>query len=425
MSLHEFLENQKPKIVDKEMDKDKIPLMIKKDQSLILFKKIKGYKYQIVSGVCGSRDNIASWLGTNREKLSFKIADAIQKPRDYNIIDNSPCYEVKGKDLDEIPLMKYCEKDGGEYISSGIVISRDPDSKRLNASFHRMMKIGKNRMAIRLCDRDTFKFCQKYPKDMPVSIFIGHDPSVLIPGAISAGDIDEFKIMSSLRPLEVTKSKTSDLLVPAHSEIIIEGRITKEMVDEGPFVDISGTYDVVRKQPVLEIDGIWHKKDSIYHALLPGGNEHRLLMGMPREPTIYNEVAKVCPVRAVNISTGGCSWLHCFVSIKKQKPDDGMKALEAAFRGHKSLKHCVVVDDDIDVFNGEEVEWAICTRFQADKQTMTKKEEGSSIDPSTVGQETLPGTDRRLTCKVGIDATIPFGAKRDKFEKAFIVGEKK
>ncbi len=425
MSLHEFLETQKPKIIEKETDKNKIPLMIKKDQSLILFKKIKGYNYQIVSGVCGSRDKMASWLGTNREKLSFKIADAIQKPKDYNIIDDVPCYEMKGKDLDEIPIMKFCERDGGEYISSGIVISRDPDTKRLNASFHRMMKIGKNRMAIRLCDRDTFKFCQKHAKDMSVSIFIGNDPSVLIPGAVSAGDIDEFKIMSSLRSLEVTKCKTNDLLVPTHSEIIIEGRITKEMVDEGPFVDISGTYDVVRKQPVLEIDGIWHKKNPIYHALLPGGNEHRLLMGMPREPTIYNEVAKVCPVRAVNISTGGCSWLHCFVSIKKQKPDDGMKALEAAFRGHKSLKHCVVVDDDIDVFNPEEVEWAICTRFQADKQTMTKKEEGSSIDPSTVGQETLPGTDRRLTCKVGIDATIPSGMKRDKFEKAFIVGEKK
>jgi len=89
------------------------------------------------------------------------------------------------------------------------------------------------------------------------------------------------------------------------------------------------------------------------------------------------------------------------------------------------LKHCVVVDDDVDIFNTDEVEWAIATRFQADKQTMTKKEEGSSIDPSTAGQETLPGTDRRLTCKVGIDATIPFGANRDKFEKAFVVGEKK
>ena len=424
MSLHEFLEKIKPKSIEKEVDKNEIPLMIKKDQSLTLFKKIKGYKYQVVSGVCGSRDIIASWLGTNKEKLIFKITDAIEHPKDYKIIDQDSCYEVETKNLDEIPIMKYFQKDGGEYISSGVIICRDPDSKRLNASFHRIMKIGKNKLVTRLCERDTLKFFQKYKDEMPITIFIGNDPSVLMPGAISAGDIDELKIMSALRHLEVVKCKTNNLLVPAHSEIVLEGRITKENTDEGPFVDISGTYDVVRKQPVIEIDGIWHRPNPIYHALLPGGNEHRLLMGIPREPTIYNEVSKICPVRAINITTGGCSWLHCVISIKKQKPDDGIKACEAAFKGHHSLKHCVVVDDDIDVFNMEEVEWAIATRFQADKQTIQKIEGGSSIDPSTVGRE-VPGSDRRLTCKVGIDATIPFGVKKDKFEKAFVFGEKK
>ena len=423
MSLHEFLDKVKPKIIEKEIDKNSIPLIIKKDQSLTLFKKIKAYDYQIVSGVCGSRDMTATWLGTNREKLIFKIADAVEHPKDYKIVDHTSCYEIKGNNLDEIPLMKYFEEDGGEYISSGVVVCHDPDTKRLNVSFHRMMKIGKNKLVTRLCERDTLKFFRKYKGEMPISIFIGNDPSVLMPGAISAGDIEEFKIMSALRPLEVVKCKTNDLLVPAHSEIVLEGRITKETSDEGPVVDISGTYDVVRKQPVIEIDGIWHRKDPIYHALLPGGNEHRLLMGMPREPTIYNEVSKVCPVRAVNITTGGCSWLHCAISIKKQNPDDGIKACEAAFKGHHSLKHCVIVDDDIDVFNMEEVEWAIATRFQADKQTVQKIEGGSSIDPSTVGRE-VPGSDRRLTCKIGIDVTIPSGVNKDKFLKAFVVGEK-
>jgi UbiD family decarboxylase len=320
--------------------------------------------------------------------------------------------------------MKFYEKDGGEYIASGIVICQDPDSKRFNAAYHRMMRIGKNKMVVRLCNRDTLKFLQKYSGEMPITIFFGHDPSVLIPGAISAGDTEELKIMSALRPLKVVKCKTNDLLVPAESEIIIEGRITKEEADEGPFVDISGTYDFVRKQPVIEVDGIWHRKEPIYHALLPAGREQRLMMGMPREPTIYNEVAKVCPVRGVNISTGGCSWLHCMISIKKQNPDDGLKAIEAAFKGHHSLKHCVVVDDDIDPFNMEEIEWAISTRYQADKQTVKKQRGGSSIDPSTADQDTLPGTDRRLTSIVGIDATIPFGSNKNKFEKARVVGEK-
>jgi len=424
MSLRLFLEKQKPKIVEKEIDKNEIPLIIKKDQSLILFNKIKGYDYRIVSGVCGTRDTIASWFGTNREKLLFKISDAIQNPKEYNIVKEAPCFEEKSKNLDDIPLMKYYEKDGGDYISSGVVISRDSDSKRFNASFHRMMKISKNKMVVRLCERDTLNFFRKYSDEMPISIFIGHDPSVLIPGAISAGDIDELKIMSALRPLKVTECKTNDLLVPAEAEIIIEGRVTKENLNEGPFIDISGTYDVIRKQPVIEIDGIWHRKKPIYHALLPGGNEHLLLMGMPREPTIHNEVSKICPVRGVNISTGGCSWLHCVVSIKKQKSDDGMKAIEAAFKGHHSLKHCVVVDEDIDPFNMEEVEWAIATRFQAKKQIFTDQRGGSSIDPSTAGQDTLPGTDRRLTSIVGIDATIPFEMNKDKFKKAKVSGEK-
>jgi len=425
MSLRLFLEQQKPRIIEKEIDKNEIPLMIKNDQSLILFKKIKGYDYQIVSGVCGTRDIIASWLGTTKEKLLFKIADAIQNPKEYKIVKDAPCFEKKGKDLDDIPLMKYYEKDGGEYIASGVIVCQDPDSKRFNVAFHRMMKIGKKKMVTRLCNRDTLKLFKKYSGDMPISIFIGHDPSVLIPGAISVGDTEELKIMSALRPLKVVKCKTNDMLVPAESEIVIEGRITKENTDEAPFVDISGTYDVIRKQPIIEVDAIWHRENPIYHALLPAGNEQRLLMGMPREPTIYNEVSKICPVRGVNISTGGCSWLHCVVSIKKQKKDDGKKACEAAFKGHGSLKHCVVVDDDIDPFNMEEVEWAIATRFQADKQTFTKKRGGSSIDPSTVGQDTVPGTDRRFTCIVGIDATIPFGLNKEKFEKAEVFGEKK
>jgi len=423
MSLRLFLEKQKPKIIEKETEKSEIPLMLKNDQSLILFKNVKDYDYQVVSGVVSSRDAMASWFDTTKEKLLFKIADAIQNPKYYEIVKDAPCFEEESKDLDDIPLLKYYEKDGGEYISSGIIICQDPESKRFNAAFHRMMKIGKKRLVARICNRDTLKFFKKYSDDMLISIVIGHDPSVLIPGAISSGDMDELKIMSALRPLKVAKCGNG-LLVPAEAEIIIEGRMTKEEIEEGPFADMSGTYDVVRKQPVIEVDKIWHRKNPIYHALLPAGNEHRLLMGMPREPTIYNEVSKICPVRAVNITTGGCSWLHCVISIKKQKADDGIKACEAAFKGHNSLKHCVVVDDDIDPFNMEEVEWAIATRLQADRQTITKKEGGSSIDPSTAGQDTVPGTDRHYTCKVGIDATIPFGLNKDKFEKAIVLGEK-
>jgi 2,5-furandicarboxylate decarboxylase 1 len=105
-------------------------------------------------------------------------------------------------------------------------------------------------------------------------------------------------------------------------------------------------------------------------------------MGMPKEPTIYNEVNKVCQCKDVYITPGGCSWLHAIVQIKKVNADDGKKAIAAAFEGHKSLKHCVVVDEDINIYDPHEVEWAIATRFQADKNAVIlSNQPGSSLGP--------------------------------------------
>ncbi|MEJ5199341.1 MAG: UbiD family decarboxylase domain-containing protein, partial [Anaerolineae bacterium] len=191
--------------------------------------------------------------------------------------------------------------------------------------------------------------------------------------------------------------------VPAEAEFVLEGRITHELVPEGPFVDLTGTYDFTRMQPVIEIDRITHRRDAIYQALLPGRLEHRLLMGMPREPTIYAEVNKVTRCLNVHITPGGASWLHAVVQIAKQAPDDGRKAIEAAFRGHSSLKHVWVVDEDIDIFDPHDVEWAVATRFQADRGLVVLTDQpSSSLDPSA---HHTPGQKSR-TAKMGIDATI-------------------
>ncbi|HQT45080.1 MAG TPA: UbiD family decarboxylase, partial [Candidatus Micrarchaeota archaeon] len=192
----------------------------------------------------------------------------------------------------------------------------------------------------------------------------------------------------------------------------MEATITSELAGEGPFVDLTDTYDYVRKQRVVKINKIYHVTDAFYHALLPSGLEHKILMGMPREPTIYEKVNAVCKCSGVNITPGGCSWLHAVVAIKKQNDDDGKKAIEAAFQGHKSLKHAVIVDDDIDIYNPVQVEWAIATRFQAKDGLVVKpNEKGSSLDPSAD-----PNT--RDTSKMGIDATKPLVAKGKDFTRA-------
>ena len=214
--------------------------------------------------------------------------------------------------------------------------------------------------------------------------------------------VDEMSIAQALAPTPMALC-ANGIRVPAEAEFVLEGRITHELVPEGPFVDLTGTYDFTRRQPVIEIDRVTHRRDAVYQALLPGKLEHRLLMGMPREPTIYAEVNKVARCLNVNVTPGGASWLHAVVQIAKRSPDDGAKAIEAAFRGHGSLKHVWVVDEDIDIFDPNDVEWAVATRFQADRGLVVLTEQpSSSLDPSA---HHVPGQKSR-TAKMGLDATV-------------------
>jgi UbiD family decarboxylase len=205
--------------------------------------------------------------------------------------------------------------------------------------------------------------------------------------------------------------------VPADCELVLEGDVTDELVDEGPFPDIVGTYDIVRKQRVIKINRITHRRNPIYQALLPGGMEHRFLMGTPREATMFREVSRVCECIDVRLTAGGSSWLNGVVKIRKRKEEDAENALEAAFRGHPSLKQAVVVDEDIDIEDPNAVEWAIATRTQMDRDLSLRPGElGSSLDPSADQVS-------RRTCKVRIDATIPLDAPRDGFVKSRIPRE--
>jgi len=203
---------------------------------------------------------------------------------------------------------------------------------------------------------------------------------------------------------------------PADAEIILEARIsTSKMVNEGPLVDITGTHDIIRKQPLIEVLNVMHRENYIYQALLPGGSEHKILMGLGREVMIWKTVSMVVPhVKAVNLTVGGCGWLHAVISIEKQTDGDAKNAILAAFAAHPSLKHVVVVDTDIDVYNLNEVEWAIATRFQGDKDlVIVRNVRGSTLDPSG-DQKT------GLTTKMGLDATKPLDKPTESFKKAEI-----
>jgi len=383
----------------------------------VFFEKVKESSIPVVAGLVSSKELIAKALSIKKEQLLHRLFDAIENPLPPDVVERGECQEIVEKDVDltKLPIMRYTEKDGGRYIASAIATIKDPELGR-NTCFHRLMLLDKNRFVARIVEeRGTDTALKKSGGELDIAMCIGNSTAVLLAAATSLPmGVDELGMANALEKTELVKCKTIDVEVPKDCEIVLEGRITKERAPEGPFLDLTGILDKVRQQPVIEVKCITHREKPIYQTILAGRNEHKFLMGMPKEPTIFNEVNKVCECKDVYITPGGCSWLHAVVQIKKHNPDDGKKAIQAAFEGHKSLKHCVVVDDDINIYDQNEVEWAIATRFQADKNAVIlPNQRGSSLDPSGDLTEGKKAT----TCKMGLDATISFEATGKGFKK--------
>ena len=383
----------------------------------VFFEKVKESAIPVVAGLVSSKELIARALNIEGLRLLPKLLAAIENPVPPMVEAKGECQEIVEKDVDltKLPIMRYTEKDGGKYITSAVAIVKDPELGR-NMAFHRLMLISKNKFVARIVEeRGTDTALKKSGGELDVALCIGNSTPVLLAAATSLPKgVDELGMANALEKTELVKCKTINLEVPRDCEIVLEGRITKEKTAEGPFLDTTGTIDKIRQQPVIEIKCITHREKPIYQTLLPGRNEHKFLMGMPKEPTIFNEVNKVCECKDVYVTPGGCSWLHAVVQIKKKNADDGKRAIGAAFEGHKSLKHCVIVDEDIDIYNPHDVEWAIATRFQADKNAIIlPNQPGSSLDPSGDLTEGKKAT----TCKMGLDATVPFGKTDKSFAK--------
>lgn len=381
-----------------------------------LFEKIKESEFAVAGNIFATKEAIAGYFGIKVNELIPKMVNAIANPSKPEEAKKAACQEVAEEevDLDKLPILFHCEKDGGNYISSGVFITKDKEGVQ-NVDFHRAMQIGKNKFAIRIVKDRHFDQLLKKNGELNVAVCVGNSPNVLIAAATSVElGRNELEIANTLEPLKVAKAKTFDAMIPADCEFVLEGIVKlNEKANEGPFVDLTETYDVVRQEPVFEVKKITHRKNAVWQALLPGKLEHKILMGMPREPTIFKEVnAAGISCLDVNVNPGGCSWLHALVKIDKKNEDDGKKAIEAAFRGHKSCKHIFIVDRDIDIYNPLEVEWAMATRFQADVDFVMKpKEKGSSLDPSAE-----PET--HFTTKCGFDLTKPLVAKGKNFGKA-------
>ncbi len=386
-----------------------VPAMAKKAGQPILFHNVNGTK--AVMNLLNSRDALAMVLDTPPQDIISRLINVGNGST--TIVDNSPTKEVISKpDLSKLPIMTHFDKDGAPYITAGVLVSEFEGV--MNASVHRLMVLSKTELIARLvAPRHTYllhKKASEQGKPLPIAIAIGIDPITLFATCTRVPPGEEFNYASALKGVPVELFRCENGVHVPHAEIVLEGYIhPTRRAPEGPFVDITGTYDLVRTEPVIELTRMMHRRDFIYHGILPAGGEHKLLMGVPYEPKIYEAVSKVAKVKNVILPEGGCCYLHALVQIEKQKEEDGKNAILAALSAHHSLKHVMVVDDDINIFDPNDVEYAMATRVRGDRDIMMLPHvRGSSLDPCNAPDGT--------TTKMGIDATKPLG--EEKFERA-------
>ncbi|MGC8676314.1 MAG: UbiD family decarboxylase [Candidatus Micrarchaeia archaeon] len=369
----------------------------------------------VVGNLLSSMDLLCGSLGIDKDSWIGTMARAIENPRSVAESSTNP-FDYFEPDLGMLPILKHYPKDQGAYITSAVVFAEHNGAR--NASFHRLSVLGKDRLVGRLVEqRDLhtmYTDAKAHGEDLNVAIAIGNSTGVLVAGATTvARGFDELTIASALENgMEVVKGKTaSNVLYPANSEIVLEGRILHdETAKEGPFVDLTNTYDVVREQPVFVIDKIAMQKQPIYQALLPGGNEHKILMGAPRTPTIYKALKSAgIDVANVYLTEGGSGWLDAVIAIRKHDDDEPRRAINAAIEGHKSLKKITIVDDDIDVTNPNDVNYAVTMYWRAGKELVIDNVKGSSLDPM--------GTPEGMGSKLAIDATRPAKVPEEKLLK--------
>ncbi len=380
---------------------------------------VKGSRYPIYTNILNDRKKLYLALNVDTDidaykKIKYSI-DNPSKPRE----DNFNMYFEESNDLlDKIPFIKYYKEDGGFYLTSAIYCACMDGV--CNSSYHRTMYMDPYRATLRIVPRHLYRMYNeslKRNKELPVAVILGVHPVIELAASLSPPyGVYEIFIAHSLLPnsFKIVQTPLYRIPIPSTASIVLEGVISKDVDWEGPFVDILRIPDKRRKQPIFKLEKVYVNKqfDPMVHAIVPGLNEHILLMGFPREVFIWDTVSRVADVKAVRLTPGSGGWLTAVISIRKRVEGEGKNVILAAFTGHPSLKTVIVVDDDINIDDYSEIDWAISTRFQASKDlVIIGSAKGSTLDPS--GNEGVGD-------KIGIDATCPLNCPRELFKRVEI-----
>jgi 2,5-furandicarboxylate decarboxylase 1 len=392
----------------------------------VLFPKPGGHGIPVVANLLAARDWVADAIGVKEDQLLTRFLAAAREPLPVREVASGPVQEVVHKKVDllrQLPIPKHNERDSGPYITAGLLIARNPRTGVQNVSIHRCQISGPNRIGVLLLPRHTlayFRMAEQVGEALEIAIVIGVHPALILASqAIAALDEDEMGIAGALlgRPVDVVKCKTNSVRVPAHAEIVIEGRILPGIREpEGPFGEFPQYYGPRANREVIEVDAITHRERPIFHTIVGGGYEHLVLGGVPREATLLQHLQRSFPnVLDVRLTRGGVCRYHLAVQIDKTSDGEPKNIIMSAFGAHYDIKQVVVVDRDVNISDTDEIEWAVATRFQADRDLV--------VISGALGSKLDPTTNDGISAKMGLDATVPIAAPELDFKRIHVKGE--
>ena len=396
--------------VDAERELGRVLAACERAGKAAYFHKVKGFDIPVTGSLLSTPKRIALALGCDVSEVGARMAAATEKPIPYAPASGkAPCQEVviRKPDLTKWPIPTHSPLDAGPFITAGVVIARDPETGRHNLSYNRMQIFGPDRAGISMNIwrhiKAFFDKIEPQGRNLPFVVALGPDPVVMMAAAFRY-DGDEYDVAGSLRgaPIPVVKALTCDVMVPASSEIVLEGEvIAGERQMEGPMAEFTGHYSGADPKHVAKITAITHRAKPIFQTMNGGGYEHVSVGNMiTREPLLARFVRHMTPrMTAVHLPPYAAGFT-AIIALKNPQPGEARNVALAAMAAHVNFKTVIVVDSDVDIFDPADVMWALATRVRWHEDVVSiPNAHGNELDPST--------EEHGLASKAIIDATLP------------------
>jgi 2,5-furandicarboxylate decarboxylase 1 len=378
----------------------------------VIIERPRGFAGPVVLNLFASRDRIARMVGAPPGGFNAAWVRALAQMIPPIVGGGGPVHDVvvQGNQVDAatLPISRHFEKDAGRYIGSGILVCKDPDTGVRNLSYQRLQLKAPNRFGASLHSRghiwEHLQRCAARGRNLEVAVVIGVHPAInLAAGAKLASEVDELDVAGALlgRPVELVKCKTIDVEVPAQAELVLEGEILANVhEDEGPYGEYTGYSTDRSTRNVFVVSAITSRHNPIFHDIIPGSSaEHLLLGGAAKEAHVHARLKEMVPtLKALNFPKSGTHF-HAYMSMKKLAEGQPRHALMLLLGLDPYLKLVVAVDEDVNVFDEEEVLWAIATRFQADTDMF--------MVPDVFCNRLDPSSREGMSAKLALDATAP------------------